>query len=146
MNLFRYWSPSGRFTRLQWWRFQIWAMFGFIVVLFASINIANDTLRVAFVALAVAALFLTWIIVGLKRLHDRNKSAWWLALFYAAPFLLPSGAYTMGPDYALYFAAPAGVINLWALIELGFLRGSLGRNRFGVNPTGIEVPPPLPAG
>jgi hypothetical protein len=50
------------------------------------------------------------------------------------------------PDYALYFAAPAGVINLWALIELGFLRGSLGRNRFGVNPTGIEVPPPLPAG
>jgi len=52
----------------------------------------------------------------------------------------------MGPDYALYFAAPAGVINLWALIELGFLRGSLGPNRFGVNPTGIEVPPPLPAG
>jgi uncharacterized membrane protein YhaH (DUF805 family) len=44
------------------------------------------------------------------------------------------------------FAAPAGVINLWALIELGFLRGSLGRNRFGVNSTGIEVPPPLPAG
>jgi uncharacterized membrane protein YhaH (DUF805 family) len=101
MNLFRYWSPSGRFTRLQWWRFQIWAMFGFIVVLFASINIANDTLRVGFVALAVAALFLTWIIVGLKRLHDRNKSAWWLALFYAAPFLLHSGAYAIGPDYAL---------------------------------------------
>jgi uncharacterized membrane protein YhaH (DUF805 family) len=50
------------------------------------------------------------------------------------------------PDYALYFAAPAGVINLWALIELGFLRGSLGPNRFGDNPTGIEVPPPLPAG
>ena len=127
MNLFRYWSPSGRFTRLQWWRFQIWAMFGFV-------------------ALAVAALFLTWIIVGLKRLHDRNKSAWWLALFYAAPFLLHSGAYAIGPDYALYFAAPAGIINLWALIELGFLRGSLGPNRFGVNPTGIEVPPPLPAG
>jgi len=146
MNLFRYWSPSGRFTRLQWWRFQIWAMFAFIVVLFASINIANDTLRVGFVALAVAALFLTWIIVGLKRLHDRNKSAWWLALFYAAPFLLHSGVYAIGPDYALYFAAPAGIINLWALIELGFLRGSLGPNRFGVNPTGIEVPPPLPAG
>ena len=52
----------------------------------------------------------------------------------------------INPDYALYFAAPAGVINLWALIELGFLRGSLGPNRFGDNPTGIEVPPPLPAG
>jgi uncharacterized membrane protein YhaH (DUF805 family) len=146
MNLFAYWSPSGRFTRLQWWRFQIWAMFGIILVVFASINIVNDMLRVVFIALAVAAFLLTWMIVGLKRLHDRNKSAWWLALFYAAPFLLHSSAYVGGPDYALYFSALAGVINLWALIELGFLRGSLGPNRFGDDPTGMELPPPLPAG
>ena len=44
------------------------------------------------------------------------------------------------------FAAPAGIINLWALIELGFPRGSLGPNRFGDDPIGIELPPPLPAG
>jgi uncharacterized membrane protein YhaH (DUF805 family) len=146
MNLFGYWSPFGRFTRLQWWRFQIWAMFGIILVVFASINIANDTLRVGFVALAVAIFLLTWMIVGLKRLHDRNKSAWWLALFYAAPFLLDTSAYLKGSDYALYFTAPAGIINVWALIELGFLRGTLGPNRFGDDPTGVDVPPPLPAG
>lgn len=121
-------------------------MFGFIVVVFASLNIANDTLRVGFVALAVAALFLTWIIVGLKRLHDRNKNVWWLVLFYVAPFLLHSGGYAVGPGYALYLAAPAGVINLWALVELGFLRGSRGPNRFGDDPAGIELPPPLPVG
>jgi uncharacterized membrane protein YhaH (DUF805 family) len=145
MNLFGYWSPFGRFTRLQWWRFQIWAMFGIILVVFASINIANDTLRVGFVALAVAIFLLTWMIVGLKRLHDRNKSAWWLGLFYAVPFLLDTSAYLKGPDYALYFTVPAGIINVWALIELGFLRGTLGPNRFGDDPTGLDVPPPLPA-
>ena len=57
MNRIWYWSPSGRFTRLQWWRFQIWAM------LFASINIANDTLRVGFVVLAVAVFVVTWMMV-----------------------------------------------------------------------------------
>ena len=145
MNLFGYWSPFGRFTRLQWWRFQIWAMFGIILVVFASINIANDTLRVGFVVLAVAIFLLTWMIVGLKRLHDRNKSAWWLALFYAAPFLLDTSAYLKGSDYALYFTVPAGIINVWALIELGFLRGTLGPNRFGDDPTALDVPPPLPA-
>jgi len=31
------------------------------------------------------------------------------------------------------------------LIELGFLRGSLGVNQFGDDPTGVEGPPPLPA-
>jgi uncharacterized membrane protein YhaH (DUF805 family) len=86
------------------------------------------------------------MIVSLKRLHDRNKSAWWLALFYAAPFLLHSGAYAVGADHALYFSALAALINLWALIELGFLRGSLGPNRFGDDPAGVELPPPLPAG
>jgi len=74
MNRIWYWSPSGRFTRLQWGRFQICAM------LFASINIANDTLRVGFVVLAVAVFVVTWMIVDLKRLHDRNKTAWWVVL------------------------------------------------------------------
>jgi len=46
----------------------------------------------------------------------------------------------------LVFVAPAALINLWALIELGLLRGSLGPNRFGDDPAGIELPPPLPAG
>jgi len=31
------------------------------------------------------------------------------------------------------------------LIELGFLRGSLGANRFGDDPTGVEGPPQLSA-
>jgi len=135
MNLFRYWSPSGRFTRLQWWRFQIWAMFGFIVVLFASINIANDTLRVGFVALAVAALFLTWIIVGLKRLHDRNKSAWWVLLFYFCPPVVETLASLNGLDSADVFLNILSLaITLWAFVELGFLRGTFGPNRYGPDP------------
>jgi uncharacterized membrane protein YhaH (DUF805 family) len=145
MKFFKYWSLSGRLTRAQWWRFQIWAMLGFIVVVFAAINIENDKLRVGFIAAAVAAFLLTLVVVALKRLRDRNKGAWWLAVFYGVPLLCDSGAYAAGPDHALYFAVPAALVNLWALIELGFLRGSLGRNRYGEDPIGAtDLPPALP--
>ena len=71
------------------------------------------------VAKAVAHVLLRSL--RLKRLHDRNKSAWWLGLFYAVPFLLDTSAYLKGPDYALYFTVPAGIINVWALIMLSIL-------------------------
>jgi uncharacterized membrane protein YhaH (DUF805 family) len=108
MNVLGYWSPAGRFTRLQWWRFQIWAMFGFIAVIFVSINIAHDALRVGFVGLAVVVFLLTLIIVAVKRLHDRDKSAWWLAIFYGVPLLLDSAAYAVGANLALFFCRSSG--------------------------------------
>jgi uncharacterized membrane protein YhaH (DUF805 family) len=121
-------------------------MFGVIIVVFISINIGYDSLRIGLVALAVAAFLLTLIVVAMKRLHDRDKSGWWLVIFYGIPFLLDSGSYSVVSDYPLYLTGPATLINLWGLIELGFLRGSRGPNRFGEDPIGdVELPPPLPA-
>lgn len=54
--------------------------------------------------------------VGVKRWHDRNKSAWWILIA-----LIP---YIGG---------------IWILIECGCLRGTLGPNRFGGDP--IEEKP-----
>src|SRR5713101_511566 len=48
------------------------------------------------------------IAVGIKRCHDRNRHGWFLLISFI-PFL--------------------GII--WLLIELGFLRGTIGPNRFG---------------
>jgi uncharacterized membrane protein YhaH (DUF805 family) len=146
MNLPRYWSLSGRFTRLQWWRFQIWAMFGFIVVVFAAINIEADRLRIGLIAAAAAVFLLALIAVTVKRLHDRNRSGWWIVAIYGIPFLLDSAAYAVGANYYFYFAIPATLINLWVLVELGFLRGSRGPNRYGDDPIGTsDLPPALPA-
>ena len=52
------------------------------------------------------------IIVLVKRLHDHNKSGWWCLI---------------------YFIPIAGWV--WALIECGFLRGTVGDNRYGPLPT-----------
>ena len=46
-----------------------------------------------------------------KRWHDRNKSAWW-AFIHLVPII--------------------GI--LWTFVELGFFRGTTGKNRFGLDP------------
>jgi len=51
------------------------------------------------------------IAVGAKRCHDRGRSGWFQLIL-----LIPV----------------AGVV--WLLVELGFLRGTVGENRFGPDP------------
>ena len=56
----------------------------------------------------VALALIPSIIVYIKRFHDRDKSGWWV-LIGLIPII---GA-------------------IWLLIELGFLKGTDGPNRFG---------------
>jgi uncharacterized membrane protein YhaH (DUF805 family) len=82
--------------------------------------------------LFVSVLF-TWVYLAtsVKRLHDRDKSGWWMLPF----FILPS-LYGRIPDSVLDL--PLGVLaivlSIWGLIELYFLRGSPRTNRFGPDP------------
>lgn len=61
----------------------------------------------------ITLLVLAWIAlaVAAKRWHDRNKSAVWV-LFAFVPI----------------------IGQIWALVELGFIKGTKGHNRFGPDP------------
>jgi len=76
------------------------------------------------------------IAISVRRLHDRDKRAWWLLLFGVVPPLLQAAgavnALDAGPSVALLVVS--GLISLLALIELGFVRGTRGPNRFGIDP------------
>jgi uncharacterized membrane protein YhaH (DUF805 family) len=84
--------------------------------------------------------------IAIKRLHDRNRSGWWIILYY----LVPIGLAGLGPqlaqflpDYPWIGSAVAGVIGLWTLIDLGFRRGTNGPNRHGeqaMDEPPIELP------
>jgi uncharacterized membrane protein YhaH (DUF805 family) len=95
------------------------------------------------ITLVVLAVSLTCFVAGLaiaaKRLHDRDKSAWWLLLFYLLPGVLAvtgAGA-SMATESWLalgLLGAIALAISIWALIELGCLRGTPGANQYGPDP------------
>jgi uncharacterized membrane protein YhaH (DUF805 family) len=98
---------------------------------------------------AIALLWLTTFFASLailtKRLHDRNKSAWWLILYVLVPFALQIYSFSTGPSVAdalMSMRTPLGhaaygiavLINLWAFVELYFFRGTRGENRYGADP------------
>ena len=70
-------------------------------------------------SLDVFLILLTPVLVNFavlaKRWHDRNKSAWW-AFILLVPVI--------------------GV--LWTSVECGFFKGTLGKNRFGLDPLQIR--------
>jgi len=83
----------------------------------------------------VMALFL-WVCLAtsIKRLHDRDRSGWWIVPFSAVPI------FNERPDWLelSYAELPLGLAALalciWGFVEMYFLKGSRKTNRFGPNP------------
>ena len=142
---------QGRIGRGQYWLVVgIWV--GVALVIFVLLTVATVFLAVSLpqsfyyvlAAVVYIPMLVAMVAAGIKRLHDRNKSAWWLLAFYLLPMVLPwfglifSGDF--GADFeslpmpviALYYIRVAIVI--WAAVELGCLRGTIGGNPFGPDP------------
>ena len=89
-----------------------------------------------------------WISYALsaKRLHDRDRSAWWLLPQFLLIFLGITIAFLgLGmpeEDQAGVFAVaailgiPGLLLSLWLFVELGILKGTAGLNRYGPDPLG----------
>jgi uncharacterized membrane protein YhaH (DUF805 family) len=95
---------------------------------------------------AIGTSLFLWIYlaIAIKRLHDRNKSAWWMLLFFVFPGLFDQFADRLGDSYPVMFIGLASfALCLWGFIELLFLKGTTGPNRFGADPlTPIDTRPP----
>lgn len=81
----------------------------------------------------ILTFLLQWslLVVTIKRWHDRNRSGWWtLAGLLPLLILLPIyGQTTEGQLWVmLLVAVPLWV---WIIVELGFLPGTDGPNRYG---------------
>ena len=82
------------------------------------------TFAIPFIPIVISSVAL-----AIKRLHDRNKSGWWLLVFYLLPGVIDNiGMYTA---VQLVFHLASLALSIWALVELGFLRGTSGSNKYG---------------
>jgi len=82
------------------------------------------------------ALF-SWIFLAtaIKRLHDRDKSGWWIVPFFVVPGLFSQFSDLL-PDsnWMLPFILTASSLWLWGFVEMFCIPGSTGDNRFGPDP------------
>jgi uncharacterized membrane protein YhaH (DUF805 family) len=109
--------------------------------LFALILIREHRFEFAGLTLALLVILyipLIWIglAIGAKRLHDRDKSAWWLLVFYAAPGILSTAGNRLEDVGFIILHVISFAISVWAFVELGCLRGTPGPNRYGPDPLG----------
>ena len=138
----------GRINRARYW-LALTILCGAAMVVSLFGYAAGETLAFRVFSHAFnLAVFLATIAVGIKRLHDRDRSGWWLAVFYIGPLLVAAagglllwtaaGSLSDGRYVALFLLrlcfVGAFALALWGVVETGFLRGTTGYNRFGADP------------
>jgi uncharacterized membrane protein YhaH (DUF805 family) len=122
---------EGRAPRAEYWWFVLFTT-AVESILAHVIPLLGDLVGLVF-------LLPIWA-VGVRRLHDIDRSGWWLLLPLPAlliTLICGTAAYATGTD------AFAGIIVPFALVTLGFYlvilfwncqRGTIGPNRFGPDP------------
>ena len=144
-------SYQGRINRAKYWTaILIYLAISIVIAAVGFIMLGNSILELAddaaddgvivgllskgigfflIVLVIYIPLIVSSVFVGIKRLHDRDKSGWWLLAFYLLPTVLNE---LSGVSSVLAFVSFA--ITIWALVELGCLRGTQGPNKYGPDP------------
>ena len=88
----------------------------------------------------ISLLLWVYFATSIKRLHDRDKSGWWMVPFFVVPGLYNHFADRL-PDSYSDPAVPCRVRSLpVGFLEMYCLKGSRKTNRFGADP--LAPPPP----
>ena len=164
----RYAEFSGRSSRAEFWWFFLFTMVIYFVAAFAlggvgaglaSLNPTGSVASGSFGAVMLFIIFF-WIVlfipmlaVQIRRLHDTNRSGWWLGIFwllYIAYIGLAFGMISLAagnagapPNLALLGAVGifAIVFFIYSIVLMVFfcLRGTEGPNRYGDDPYGENI-------
>lgn len=145
-----YFSPFGRVSRKGLWLGFVLPYFLLSAVLLMVFTLSFSNGRDSDLA-AIGGFFEKWlvvilpvwwasIVISIKRLHDRNISAFWLL-----PMVLWAGVgnglmilnleiFHIVQSLIFVLGLIVMLINLWLGINIYFLRGTKGPNRFGPDP------------
>ena len=167
----RYAEFSGRSPRAEYWWFILFMSIFYVVVMFGLFGSANALsfasgdpsaavagglgIAALFIGLFWLAVFIPTIAVQVRRMHDLDRSGWWIGGFYliyllyaVASFGLIGAAAASGdaePSGALALVALSGIIGLafliYTIVLLVFfcMPGTKGANRYGPDPYGEDV-------
>lgn len=141
MPLKRYAEFSGRSRRKEYWMYVL----GLIIVAIV-LGVIEGVLGLTQMigpygplsALLAIGTLVPSLAVGVRRLHDTNRTGWWILL----PIVPELGAVAMLSTGNLPVAGILGIVALvLALVLLVFmvLEGTKGPNQYGPDPKGVET-------
>ncbi|MFH1894024.1 MAG: DUF805 domain-containing protein [Candidatus Zixiibacteriota bacterium] len=101
-------SFDGRINRAKLWGYSL--LLTLVVWIGLGLDmVTTGQLGVFYIITAVATIWPS-LAIAVKRCHDRNRSGWFILVGF-----IP-------------------LVNLWYLVEVGFLRGTDGSNQYGPDP------------
>jgi uncharacterized membrane protein YhaH (DUF805 family) len=126
-------SREGRISRKPFWLASLALFAGMLIVSFVFGPFLGVLSLLLFIPLVIAGFMVT-----LKRAHDRDRPEWYVIAYYALAILLTavSSFMLIDPTGSVFFILNL-VLGIWGLvmlIDLGFLRGTQGANRYGSDP------------
>jgi uncharacterized membrane protein YhaH (DUF805 family) len=140
-------SFSGRINRAKYWLavliyVVVMVVIGLVLVAAFHAGGPGNIVSLLFGVIAFVvyiAMLVSGIAIGIKRLHDRDKSGWWLLIFYVLPSVIAGigsgiGEASGAEGISALFALVSFGISIWAFVELGCLRGTVGPNNYGPDP------------
>lgn len=154
-----FFAIDGRINRAKWWLAAIMMLALAIVIGYAillPLGLARLTMG-AKPGVSAARLILIlifaypWTAVVVKRLHDRNRPTWLVAVFWTPTAIGILGKLTgvtasipeIGGQEALVLTPLGWIVNIvtivivvWMIVELGCLKGTIGLNEHGPDPLG----------
>jgi uncharacterized membrane protein YhaH (DUF805 family) len=118
-----FFSADGRIARTPFW------LGATLLLMLLALYQSVDSVTLHWVTGWFVYPLLTYpaVCVLSKRLHDRGKSGW-----FAAPIILAMISVFSAPFGFFDFAW--SLVLVWTVVELGFMAGEQGANRFGVSP------------
>ena len=142
---------NGRINRGKYWlAVLIYAVIYAVLAILGYVTDQNAIFQAINGMLAIV-IFISSLAVGVKRLHDRGKSGWYLVLFYIVPGILVTAGMVIGTvmEDSIVIASVLGLlafaIGVWAFMEMGCLRGTVGANPYGPDPLAPAALPPVRA-
>jgi len=143
-------SSQGRIPRSTYWYYALAVAALNIPLAILTYSVSNPDVLSVISCISVIVglvLFFPGLMVAIKRCHDRNRSGWfllvsyipvgiWLLLF-GISFIMSS--YDTGAVGGFYWVMVclmwiSFIPTLWVFVELGFLRGTVGPNKYGPDP------------
>ena len=154
MPLRRYAEFSGRSRRKEYWMFFLGAILFYILIFALMVAVGGGALLGTedgaagmtgalagfgilgiVLIIAVLLLFIPSLAVGVRRLHDIDRTGWWLLVPYV-PYIL---SIVFATTESVELAAIFNLISLAGFLLLfvfALLPGTVGPNRFGPDPKG----------
>jgi len=132
-------SFQGRINRAKYWlAILIYFIIGIVIGIVGFLSGRNLGFQIFHVVVEIV-FFISGLAVGAKRLHDHEKSAWWLLLFNFAPAAFIIFGVVIGISSRSWaamgiFGLAALAIGIWSFVLLGCLRGTVGPNDYGADP------------